>query len=92
LDLKIIKQGFSYLERERGETDRDSGNDQEIEFLEIDIGVFQEIKTLFRRSKLCSGDQKFFLIRRSKLLSNYQEIKSLILSFNILNNLVDTQV
>ncbi len=35
-----------------GETDRDWGNDQEIEFLKIEIGVFQEIKTLFRRSKV----------------------------------------
>jgi hypothetical protein len=28
------------------------GNDQEIEFQEIKIGVFQEIRTLIRRSKV----------------------------------------
>jgi hypothetical protein len=80
-DLKILKQGFSYLERERGEGgDRDRlGNDQEIKFQEIKLGVFQEIETLFRRSKVfLIRKSKVFLIRRSKLLSNYQKVKIIV--------------
>ncbi len=44
------------------------GNDQEIEFQEIEVGVFQEIRALIRRSKV-------FFIRRLKLFPNDQEIK-----------------
>jgi hypothetical protein len=60
LGSKNSKAGiFLSGKREGGDRDR-LGNDQEIKFQEIKLGVFQEIKTLFRRSKLCSGDQKFF--------------------------------
>jgi hypothetical protein len=83
LDLKILKQGFSYLERERGRGETET--DWEIKFQEIKLGVFQEIETLFRRSKVfLIRKSQVFLIRRSKLLSNYQEVKSLILSFDLL--------
>jgi hypothetical protein len=43
------------------------GNDQELEFHEIKIGIFQKIETLIMRLKV-------FFIRRWKMLSNDQEI------------------
>jgi hypothetical protein len=50
--LKNSKAGiFLSGKREGGNRDR-LGNDQDIEFQEIKIGVFQEIKTLFWRSKV----------------------------------------
>ncbi len=37
---------------------RFKGNDQEIEFHEIEIGVFHEIKSFYNILHNCSGDQK----------------------------------
>jgi len=41
------------------------GNDQEIEFQEIEIGIFEEIQSIF-----CKIDQEI------EIIANYQEIKS----------------
>ncbi len=68
LDLKLgirsknSKAGIFLSGKREGEgEDRDKlGNDPEIKFQEVRIGVFQKIENLFRRLKLCSGDQKFF--------------------------------
>jgi hypothetical protein len=36
----------------------DWGNDQEIEFHEIEIGIFHEIKSFYKLLQNCSGDRK----------------------------------
>jgi hypothetical protein len=76
LDLKLgirsknSKAGIFLSGKREGEGgDRDKlRNDQEIKFQEVRIGVFQEIENLFRRLKLCSGDQKFFFDQEVKII------------------------
>ena len=58
------------------------GNDHEVKFHEIEIQLFQEIKFLIMRSKLC-------LFMRSNLSNNIdQEVDTLIMKSNFHNNAV----
>jgi hypothetical protein len=81
LDLKLgigsknYKAGIFLSGKREGEAPR--GRQRETGEMIKRLNFWRLKLVFFRRSKV-------FLIRRSKLLSNYQEIKSLILSFDLL--------